>query len=168
MKKRKILTKKDFKLMFIGIIVNLIFFWTFIHYSSKNSKLRAAEYRLVKNNFMENVEFQGDILKIEKYRRGRSQVSICFKLNKLKVDSSKIIEGNRFFNLDWNVTNLNFLGFDYNTEIRLKEMDEVHLNKNWNGKLMLYSVSGDSIDASSNFIGLANSERTEFCRDFID
>ena len=168
MKSRKIFTLGDLFFLLFGTIVIIIVLGTILYSSKINHDDSENELRrLYKANFLENVEFQGDILRIEKLGlQHRGRINICVKLYKLEVDSSKIIEGNPFFNLDFKVTNLVFGGFDYPKRKRLMEMNKVHLNKNDNGKLMLFSSSSDSIDATPRFDYLVNSEATEFCRDF--
>lgn len=170
MEKQKISFKRGCLFLAFGTIVIMIVLATILYSSKKYHDDSENELRrLYKANFLENVEFQGDILRIEKLGwQHRGRISICMKLNKLEVDSSNIIEGNPFFNLDFKVTNLVFGGFDYPKRKRLMEMNEVHLNKNDNGKLMLFSSSSDSIDATPRFDYLVNSVTTTFCRDFIE
>ena len=150
-------------IMAIILIVSAIY----IEKNTDNSEY--LERRLHRANFLESVEFQGEILRIEKLGwKYRDNVSVCIKLNKLQVDSSKILESNSFLNLDWKVTGLVFGGLDYYMENRFMEMNEVHLvNENGIGKIMLYNIS-DSIDATQRFYYLVNSKNTTFCRDFVE
>ena len=127
------------------------------------------ERQLHKANFLKNVKFHGDILYIENLGwKYRGLVSICMDLNDFEVDSSKIIEGNSFFALDDILVGITYKSYSYNLNNRSMKMNEVSLNKNWNGKLMLYSSAGDSIDITSDFVGIGNSKNTQFCRDFVE
>ena len=157
---------------FAALIMAVILIVSAIYIERNTDDAEENERRLHKANFLENVEFQGDILRIKQLGwRYRHSVTVCLKLNKIEVDSSKIIDGNIFFNLDWVVTNLGFSHVgDDPTRDRLLKMNKVHHNKNGNGKLMFYSSHGDSLDATphNSYFYVVNSENTQFCRDFVE
>ena len=169
MNKQKISLKRGCFFLTFGTMVIMIALGTILYYSKKYHDDSENELRrLYKANFLENVEFQGDILHIENLGwKYRGLVSICIKLKEIQVDSSKIIEGNSFFALDDIFVEIIYKSYTYKLDKRSLGMNKVHLNKNWNRKLMLYSPAGDSIDITSDFIDIGNSKNSSLCRDFI-
>ncbi len=151
-------------------IVAMIFFIFFYIPIDKKRGAKSSEiFFLHKQNFLNVVEFRGDILSIEQLgSRYRSRVSICLKLKTIIVDSNQIIDGNQFFRLDSQVTNILLSPlYELSDKEKLHNMSTVHLNRNNNGKLKLYSLEGDSMDASRNLNAVFNTKTNVHCRDFV-
>ncbi len=158
------------EIVFLIAFLFSIFSFMYLHEVREKKVLSDELYFIYKQNFISNVEFDGIINNIDRFQGNNS---ICydlyFNLISMTVDSSNIIRNNALLDFDLDAPGISIkIPYSVINDGKFKKVNRIHFNKYNNRKILLLGVKGDSLDVTSFFIGLSNSEANSCLKNLKD